>query len=167
MLFRSPETGKLVGVLAHRILEQWDFRLPPEELLERIESTIAQLSPDDTEPVSAISHALREMLSHFIQSEPYRRLAAATIIGREVPFAMPGEQGQIVHGVMDVIYRLDGRIWIGDYKTDTVTAKDAQERAEHYRTQMTLYKTAVQASVPGSQVSAEVLFLRCGISIEL
>ena len=161
------EAGKLVGVLAHRLLEQWDFRLPPQALLDRIEPTVQRFVAGETEPVSALSDSLREILGHFIQSEPYRRLAAATILGREVPFTMSGADGQIVHGVMDVIYRLDDRIWIGDYKTDTVTAKDAQERAERYRIQMTLYKTAAQKSLQLPTISAQVLFLRCGIAIEL
>jgi ATP-dependent helicase/nuclease subunit A len=72
-----------------------------------------------------------------------------------------------VHGVMDVIYRLDGRIWIGDYKTDAVTAKEVPERAERYRVQMMLYKTAAQRSLRMSSVSAQVLFLRCGVGVEL
>lgn len=163
----DPETGKLIGVLAHRLLEQWDFRLPPHELLDRIAPAVQQCTSDESEGISALSHSLREILSCFIESEPYSRLSAATILGREVPFTMPGAQGQIVHGVMDIIYRLDDRIWIGDYKTDAVTAKNAQERAERYRIQMTLYKTAAQASLQLSQVSAEVLFLRCGIGVEL
>lgn len=161
------EAGKLIGVLAHRILEQWDFRLPSQELLDRIEPAVQRLVPGETEQVSALSNSLREILGHFVQSEPYRRLTAATILGREVPFAMPGEDGRIVHGVMDVVYRLDDRIWIGDYKTDTVTAKNAQERAERYRIQMALYKTAAQKSLRLSQIFAQVLFLRCGISVEL
>ena len=164
----DQEVGRLVGVLAHRVLEQWDFHLPPQELLERIEPTIRQqLTPDEAELVSPVAESLREILGNFIQSELYQQLAAATILGREVPFAMSWEEGQIVHGVMDVIYRLDGRIWIGDYKTDAVTAKEVSERAERYRVQMTLYKTAAQKSLQLSRVSARVFFLRCGVGVEL
>ena len=163
----DPETGKLLGVLAHRILEQWDYRVSPPALLDRIAPTIQRFIPEDAELASALSDTLREILNQFIQSELYRRIAAATILGREVPFTMPGEDGQIVHGVMDLIYRLDDRVWIADYKTDAVTAKDAQERAERYRIQMTLYKTAVQKSLQLPTVSAQVLFLRCGIAVEL
>jgi ATP-dependent helicase/nuclease subunit A len=164
----EQEVGRLVGVLAHRVLEQWDFHLPPQALLERIEPTIRQhLTPDEAELVSAVAESLREILGNFMQSELYQQLASATILGREVPFAMSWEEGQIVHGVMDVIYRLDGRIWIGDYKTDAVTAKEVPERAERYRVQMTLYKTAAQKSLQLSRVSARVLFLRCGVGVEL
>ena len=40
-----------------------------------------------------------------------------------------------MEGVIDLIYRLDGRIWIADYKTDDVAAEDAPARADHYRSQ--------------------------------
>lgn len=172
--FRPPksgtdqEVGRLVGVLTHRILEKWDFHLPSQQLLEQIESTIQQqLTPGEAELASAVSESLREILGNFIQTDLYQRLASATILGREVPFAMSWEEGQIVQGVMDVIYRLDGRIWIGDYKTDAVTAKEVPERAERYRVQMTLYKTAAQKCLQLSQVSAQLLFLRCGVGVEL
>jgi ATP-dependent helicase/nuclease subunit A len=164
----DEEVGRLVGVLTHRILEQWDFHSPPQEMLERIEPTTQQqLTPDETVLVSAVSESLREILCNFIQTDLYQRLASATILGREVPFAMSWEEGRIVHGVIDVIYRLDGRIWIGDYKTDAVTAKEVPERAERYRVQMMLYKTAAQRSLRMSSVSAQVLFLRCGVGVEL
>jgi ATP-dependent helicase/nuclease subunit A len=164
----DQEAGRLVGVLAHRILEKWDFHLPPQQILQRIQPTIReQLTPDDAELVSDVSESLREILDNLILSDMYQRLAAATILGREVPFAMSWEEGRIVQGVMDVIYRLDDRIWIGDYKTDAVTVTEAPERAERYRAQMTLYKTAARKSLQLSQVSAQVLFLRCGVGVEL
>ncbi|MEK7236033.1 MAG: hypothetical protein AAB242_05390, partial [Nitrospirota bacterium] len=60
-----------------------------------------------------------------------------------------------------------GRIWIGDYKTDAVMAQDVSERAERYRSQMTLYKAAAQKNLGVSAISAQLLFLRCGVSVEL
>ncbi|MEK6533450.1 MAG: 3'-5' exonuclease, partial [Nitrospirota bacterium] len=134
----DQEVGRLVGILAHRILEQWDFHSPADGLLDRIEPITQQiLTSEQAGLMPAISDSLQEILGSFARSDLYRRLALATILGREVPFVMSWEEGQIVHGVMDVIYQLDDRILIGDYKTDTVTAKDAQERAERYRVQMT------------------------------
>ena len=111
--------------------------------------------------------SLRDVLGNFARSDLYQRLALATILGREVPFAMTWEEGQIVHGMMDVIYRLDDRIWIGDYKTDQVMAQDVPERAERYRSQLTLYKAAAQKSLGVSAISAQLLFLRCGVGYEL
>ena len=164
----DQEVGRLVGILTHRILEQWDFHSPSEGLLDRIEPITQQtLTTEQAELMPAISDSLQETLGNFARSDLYQRLASATILGREVPFAMSWEEGQIVHGVMDVIYRLDGRIWIGDYKTDLVMAQDVPERAERYRSQMTLYKAAAQKSLGVSAISAQLLFLRCGVSVEL
>lgn len=160
--------GRVVGVLAHRILEQWDFTLPSSQLLERIEPVLQQhLASEDRAQAPILSESLREILGNFIQSDLYQRLATATILGREVPFAMTGDDGQLVHGVMDIIYRLDDRIWIGDYKTDTVSIKNAAQQAERYRVQMALYKAAAQKSLQLPQVSALVMFLRCGMGVEL
>ncbi len=162
------EVGKLVGIVAHRLLEQWDFRTPSHELLDRIESMTQQvLTTEQAELMPAIAESLRDVLENFAGSELYRQLASATMLGREVPFAMPWDEGQIVHGVMDVIYRLDGRIWIGDYKTDLVTEKDVPERADRYRDQMALYKAAAQNSLGVSAISAQLLFLRCAVGYEL
>lgn len=164
----EQEAGRLVGVLAHRILEEWDFQAPSHHMLEKIAPTIQQhLTPDEAELAQAISTSLMDMFSHFTQSDLYQQLASATILGREVPFAMSWDEGQVVHGVMDVIYRLGDRIWIGDYKTDAVTAKDVSELAKLYRTQMTLYKVAAERSLGLSSVSAQLLFLRCGVGVEL
>ena len=41
----------------------------------------------------------------------------------------------MMEGVIDLIYRLDDRIWIADYKTDDVAAEDVQARADRYRPQ--------------------------------
>ena len=80
---------------------------------------------------------------------------------------MTREDGQPVQGIIDLIYRCDDRIWIADYKTDRVAAKDVRKRAERYRPQMTYYKTAAQQSLGVSSVTAQLLFLHCGVGIEL
>jgi ATP-dependent helicase/nuclease subunit A len=61
---------------------------------------------------------LTVLFESFLSSEPYKRLQRATVLGREVPFVMPLGEGQIMEGVIDLIYRLDDQIWIADYKTD-------------------------------------------------
>ena len=49
-----------------------------------------------------------------------------------------------MEGVIDLIYRLDGELWIVDYKTDEISADQAAARAEQYRTQSEVYKAAVR-----------------------
>jgi ATP-dependent helicase/nuclease subunit A len=107
------------------------------------------------------------LFENFLSSEPYKRLQRATVLGREVPFIMPLGEGQIMEGVIDLIYRLDDRIWIADYKTDDVTAVDVQARADHYGSQAESYSRAVANSLGLPSVSFQFIFLRPGIAIDV
>ena len=126
---RDADLGRLVGVCAHEVLEQWDFTRPGAEINTVIMRTIRhyvaqdhpQLMPDVTEDLTAL-------FDGFLSSEPYRRLQRATVLGREIPFVMSCGENQLMEGVIDLIYRLDDRIWIADYKTDDVVAEDVQTR---------------------------------------
>jgi ATP-dependent helicase/nuclease subunit A len=162
------EVSRLVGVAAHRILEQWDFSVPPLELLARIGPTLDKLVAPDPEPVrSMVADSLTELLTTFGASESFHRLRSATILGREVPFLMPWGDGQVMQGVMDVIYRLDGRTWIADYKTDRATRSEAPARAAMYAAQAAIYREAAIQCLGLSDVSFQCVFLRAGVSVEL
>jgi ATP-dependent helicase/nuclease subunit A len=127
----------------------------------------AVLGPDDQSLSEVVTVSLRELFAVFGGSECYARLRAAAILGREVPFVMPWGEHQVMEGVIDLIYRLGGSLWIADYKTDTVTSAQAQHRAERYWTQSDVYKTAVKRSLGIADVRFECLFLRSGTAIEL
>jgi ATP-dependent helicase/nuclease subunit A len=70
-------------------------------------------------------------------------------------------------GVIDVIYRLDGGIWIADYKTDFIAPGEAAARAERYRSQSDIYKAAVRQGAGVDHVGFHCVFLRCATAIEL
>ena len=108
------------------------------------------------------------MLQRFVASDFYERLCRATIVGREVPFLMPWRDGtQILEGVIDVVYRLDGRLWIADYKTDMIPADQLAARAAHYREQARLYAEAVRSCLREPVAGFEFMFVRHGVSISL
>ena len=162
------EAGRLIGIVTHRILEQWDFTQDPAGMLDQIASGVQSLVPSDDEAlIASVRDSVWELLATFGRSDLYTTLRQATIIGREVPFVMPWGEGQVLEGVIDIIYRLDDRLWIADYKTDAVSAGAAPERAERYRTQATMYKTAVAQSLGVPSVSCRLLFLRAGIGIDI
>jgi ATP-dependent helicase/nuclease subunit A len=73
----------------------------------------------------------------------------------------------MMEGVIDLIYRLDGRIWIADYKTDDVAAEDAPARADRYRSQAEMYSRAVERALGLSSLSFQFVFLRPGIAIDV
>jgi ATP-dependent helicase/nuclease subunit A len=163
------ETGRLVGIIAHRILEGWDFALPPDELLTRIPSAVDTFCQPkcEEEARSTVTGALTEIFTTFGASQSYRRLESAEILGREVPFLMPWGEGQVMDGVIDVIYRLDGKIWIADYKTERTSASEAPAKARLYTHQATIYREAVARCLAVSQTYFQILFLRAGLCVDL
>jgi ATP-dependent helicase/nuclease subunit A len=150
------------------MLEDWDFAAPPPGLLRRIPDALDACCPSEPEEVrSAIADSLAEMFAVFGASESYSRLASAEILGREVPFVMPWGERQVMEGVIDVVYRLDGKIWIADYKTDRTSASEARIRAGSYAHQAAIYREAVTRCLGLAQPSFQFFFLRAGIAVDL
>mgnify|MGYP003335570025 CR=1 FL=1 len=162
------EFGRLVGILTHRRLEQCDFAADSSKLLDRLDGFVQRaLSVEQQDLAPRLTAALRELLTTYGRSPLYKQLGQATILGREIPFHIPWGEKQVMEGVIDVLYRLDGRLWIADYKTDAVTPDEAPTQAERYRTQATLYKQAVQQSLGIPAAGFQCIFLRCATAVEL
>jgi len=160
--------GRLAGVVAHRLLERWDFSQDPSGLLEKVATVIqAALGSDDQSYAGAVAESVHDLLATFGRSEAYARLRSSEILGREVPFVMPWRDRQVMEGIIDLIYRLDGELWVTDYKTDALSADQAVVRAELYRTQSEIYKAAVRQSLGVEAVRFHYLFLRCATAVEL
>jgi ATP-dependent helicase/nuclease subunit A len=172
-----PESGRttadrnvsqLAGVLTHRILERWDFSRPPRELLDHITPTLdTELTPERDHSRPEVSASLSAIFTAFGTSDMYMRLRSAAILGREVPFIMPWGDRQVMEGVIDLIYRLDGELWIADYKTDQTTAEEAPTKAAFYSYQADIYRKAATTCLGLPRVSFQLLFLRAGTSVEL
>ncbi|HMF84735.1 MAG TPA: UvrD-helicase domain-containing protein [Nitrospiraceae bacterium] len=163
---RDADLARLIGVCAHAALEQWDFTRPRKEICTVIEQICRRYVAEDR-LMADVTKDLTAVLEGFLSSEPYRRLQRATVLGREVPFVMPLGEGQIMEGVIDVIYRLDDRIWIADYKTDDVAAKDAQTKADRYRSQAECYSRAVSSALGLASLSFQFVFLRPGVAVDV
>ncbi|MGQ0810914.1 MAG: UvrD-helicase domain-containing protein [Nitrospiraceae bacterium] len=164
----ASEISQLVGILAHRMLEAWDFQRSPQELIEGIEATCRTNIPIKLADQSiVIRRQLKKLFNIFLASESYTILTRATVIGREIPFTIPWMNGQVMEGVIDLIYRLDGAFWIADYKTDQVTAKDVEERAMTYREQARIYRAAVSRCLGIEDVGFQFIFLRIGKAITM
>jgi len=165
---RDPDLARLIGVCAHAVLEQWDFTGPLSEISTAIEQACRRyVAQDHPQLMADVMEDLTVLFESFLSSEPYTRLQRATVLGREVPFVMPSGEGQMMEGVIDIIYRLDDRIWIADYKTDDVAAEDVQTRADRYRSQAESYSRAVASSLGLLSRSFQLIFLRPGVAIDL
>lgn len=158
--------GNVFGTIVHRVLQHWDFGGDMEPQLAAVTVTsLARDVPDDLDQ-QALLEEIRQLLRTFAGSDPYARLRRARVIGREVPFFMPWNEGrQILEGVIDVLYYLDGKLWIADYKTDMIPLDQVVTRAEAYREQAILYQEAVARSLGEPVAGFEFIFLRHGIAI--
>jgi ATP-dependent helicase/nuclease subunit A len=67
-----------------------------------------------------------------------------------------------MEGIIDLVYRVNGDIWIADYKTDHLTADEIAERAEEYQLQAQIYTEAVTISVGIRPKGFQFIFLRTG-----
>jgi ATP-dependent helicase/nuclease subunit A len=175
--------GRLIGTLAHRVLQSWEFSQAPDGLAERIARVCRLgLPPEWAERAAEIERDLQELFQAFIGSEPYRDLQRATILAREVPFVMAwdsageeapplqpappsGRAACVMEGVIDVIYRLDGRLYLADYKTDRVEDGGVAARAEEYNTQARIYREAVARCLGTAEVEVRLIFVRYGQAV--
>jgi len=157
----------IVGDLTHRFLQFWRFGGDTAQLDEQLRSFIDGALPAEfVSDRATIETELHEILDNYFHSKAYSELASARILGREVPLIMPW-QGQIMEGVIDLIYEKNGLLYLADYKTDRIKRNELRAGAERYRQQAEIYIEAARKSL-GRQVAAfKLIFLRLGEAIEV
>jgi ATP-dependent helicase/nuclease subunit A len=166
---QDGERVRLLGTLAHRVLEGWDFAISSETLVKQIGMICRQEIPEAwAAETAALEAELKEMFATFAASEPFAELRQATILGREIPFAIPWHNGQqIMEGVLDVLYELDGKVWIADYKTDRLETDELAGRAAKYAIQAQAYREAVSRCLGLEQVGFKFIFVRNGAVVQV
>jgi len=162
---RAP--ALVVGDLAHRFLQHWDFA----DDVTRFESVLHDwvsdaLSAESESCLAAIESELQRIFAGFIRSSAYSEIASARILGREVPLVMPWD-GQIMEGIIDLIYEKNGLLCLADYKTDKIAQAELGQGVERYRAQAEIYLKAVEQSLGRSPAAFKVIFLRLGKAVEL
>jgi ATP-dependent helicase/nuclease subunit A len=157
----------LIGELAHRFLEQWDFGGDRDLLRDQLGPFLStSLSPEYSQDLRSIGKELAAILERFIKSDIYAELRQAQILGREVPLLMPWKD-QIMEGVIDVIYERNGLLYLADYKTDRIEAKDLRLHAARYRQQAEIYSEAARRSLRRQVAAFKLIFLRLGETVEV
>jgi ATP-dependent helicase/nuclease subunit A len=98
-----------------------------------------------------------------LDAEPLRSASVADRVLREVPFIVPVSvvvndvpAVHFLEGRIDLIFELNGTWTVIDYKTDSVSDDEVDERFELYRTQGMLYAAALSRS--GVTLGGGVLF---------
>jgi ATP-dependent helicase/nuclease subunit A len=162
----SSELPLLIGELAHRFMEQWNFGDDPAEFRASLEPFLNRwIAPDQQAHRERLESELEEILASFFASNAYRELSAAQILGREVPLLIPWDGG-IMEGVIDLLYEKDGRVFLADYKTDRVERKDLAQAASRYHHQAEIYSEAARRVLKKDIAGFKLIFLRLGEAVE-
>lgn len=161
----SRTSAMVVGELAHRFLEAWDFTQDVDNFAESVGAMLEQWLPPELEQERArIETDLTEIFGGFFGSRIYAELAQSRILGREVPLLMPWN-GQIMEGVIDLIYEYEGLLYLADYKTDRTARENLTQGAARYRQQADIYSRAARQSLKREVAAFKVIFLRLGEAV--
>ncbi|MET0583343.1 MAG: UvrD-helicase domain-containing protein [Candidatus Binatia bacterium] len=157
----------LVGDLAHRFLQDWEFTGGVKNFERQLDHFIDHALPREFESSRReIESELREIFRAFFRSKAYADFAQSHILGREVPLLMPWN-GQIMEGVIDLVYEKNNLLYLADYKTDRVARNELSQAAERYRQQAEIYSQAVKQSLRREIAGFKIIFLRLGEAVEL
>lgn len=163
----APGDALLIGELAHGFLQEWDFQSDAETFHRRLESFLdPRLQQCPARDKARIRSELEDIFARFFASECYRELQSAQIVGREVPFLIPWN-GQIMEGVIDLIYDREGLLYLADYKTDRIERSELKKAAETYRHQIQIYTEAVRRTLKRDVAGFKLIFLRLGEAFEV
>jgi len=164
-LERTP--ALLIGELAHVFLQNWDFTAATNSFREHLKILTEHSLVEQTERARGqIEAGLETIFQAFFCSRVYRELAGARILGREVPLLVPWD-GQVMEGVIDVIYERGGLLYLADYKTDRIEKNNLSQAAARYRQQAEIYSQAVRQSLGREPAAFKIIFLRLGEAVEI
>jgi ATP-dependent helicase/nuclease subunit A len=157
----------LVGDLAHRFLQHWPFTGNLEESENQLAVFMTHALPEEFASLrEEIASELRAIFAKFFQSKSYAELVKSHILGREVPLLIPWH-GQIMEGVIDLIYEKNGLLYLADYKTDRVASTELNQAASRYRQQAEIYCEAARRALGREVAGFELIFLRLGETVKL
>jgi ATP-dependent helicase/nuclease subunit A len=124
--------GRSFGSLVHQILEWIPFDEPA-----RARGMAEALAPRfglDADGAARAAEAVERTLALPVIA----RARSASRVYRELPLVFP-EQGDLVEGIVDLVFEEDGELVLADYKTDGIAAEQAIDQAAHHAPQLRLY----------------------------
>lgn len=154
------------GTLMHTVMQHLDFErdLSNEGIAQQIaEMLTAQvISPEHAKIVSRRTQAI----ANFFNTDVGKKAVLAQELYRELPFSFfvaasstkvfAGEDKILIQGIIDLLFKHDGRWYLVDYKTDKNNSDDYFR--QHYRQQIRYYVQAVQ-SIAKIQIDEHYLYL--------
>ncbi len=116
--------------------------------------------------VPVADREVARMVDVFRKSTLGRRAEAAQTVEREFDFLMEVEK-LVLRGQIDLWFQDQGKTVLVDYKTDYVSAAEAQARADRYALQLRLYALALERLNGRPPDEAYLYFLRPNVAIKV
>ncbi len=153
--------GADLGSLAHWLLRRWDLRPETLSLYDPLRDGggLGELLPADLRPVwadPAKRVPLMGWLERFASSPLAERIRNGEDTRKEVPFRVRLDNGALMVGVIDVIWREGEKTFIRDYKIGRVE----NAPGELYRSQLLFYALAARKHFGGSPLDLALLSLK-------
>ncbi|GAA0480090.1 UvrD-helicase domain-containing protein [Salinibacillus aidingensis] len=147
---REAGGGKEWGTIIHTVLEHLVNEKPIELLIEHLLAAYNFSKEKETE--------VYDYINQFKQSKIWSELQHAETILTEVPIGLRAERGSELYsliadnheveafhvkGIIDLVYKVNHRWKIIDYKTDRVKRREDKKRLEeYYQSQLEIYQSA-------------------------
>lgn len=162
----ASDVSLRLGDLAHRFLQEWDFTSDPQGFRDSLRPFLQKWLPPEVDFRPPLDRELEEICTVFFSSEIYRELCSSRILGRELPLLLPWN-GQVMEGVIDLLYERKGHLYLADYKTDRIEKENLSQARETYRHQVQIYSKAARQSLRRKVTGFKLIFLRLGAALEL
>ena len=174
--------SRLIGTATHLVISRLD--LTKQVNKEAIDKIAGKLVAAGAVAEAVAEHIDTGSIMAFFESELGRlALDANNTVWCEWPFTFAlsacefadsgngsratSDEAIVVQGIVDMLVKTPDGLLIIDFKTDSVTAEQAKERAELYREQLGLYGRAAEAILNDKLLGKWVYFLSCAGAVEV
>jgi len=152
--------GRHFGSLVHEILQWIPFDDPG-----RAFGMAAALAPRfglDAAGAERAAEAVRRTLALPV----IERARRASRVFRELPLVFP-DGGELIQGVVDLVFEEDAGLVVVDYKTDGITGEQALDQAAHHAPQLRLYARGLTQATGLAAQERLVVFTALGRAVRV
>ena len=158
--------GAQKGTVVHYFMEHYSFvsdKSASEQANDMLQKGILTQDEYNALPLNSIEA--------FIKSEFAQKMKNAELICKERSFCLitpindSGDES-LMQGIIDCYFFYDDAIYLLDYKTDVIH-NNIDERIEHHRPQLLMYKQALESLYPGKKVYPYIHFFSTDQTIEI
>ncbi|MDH5718674.1 MAG: UvrD-helicase domain-containing protein [Spirochaetia bacterium] len=160
-LFQKQKlNAKLKGIVIHQILELIDLKNPIWE--NSIKKIIINKNFFNKEIESFLDKIAYETIETYKKSSLYDFLKTSKISGKEIPFSYKiKDSDELFIGYIDLIFENDSKVFLIDYKSDSIPAnksKDIFEKEilQKYKVSIDIYKKAAEVFFHKKDIQAGV-----------